>query len=111
MSILTINTEAGSSSPFYVQRTDLDGVEYVLSFEYSGREDAWYLSVSDQEEVLLATVKIVCGASLLGRLVSDNRPAGRLFCLPLTADNNSPGLDDLAPDTGRCVLVYETAAA
>lgn len=107
MSILTISTD---SDPFYTQRTDLEGTEYVFSFEWSRREQCWYLSLSTAEEVALVHgVKLVCYLPLLKRLADIRAPQGQFMVVSKTNDDSPPGLLDLLPDTGRCELIYFTS--
>lgn len=106
MSVLRIPT---SNDPFYVQRTDLEGREYVLQFDYSTRENCWYMQVSASDgTVLAAGVKLVCSWPLLYRYTSTLLPPGKMFVMPVTTDDSPPGLDDLA-EGGRCELTYVTS--
>lgn len=106
MAILTIPTTA---DPFYVQRTDLEGREYVLTFDYSTREGVWYLTIADDTETVLAAgVKLTVGLPLLYRFKDARMPPGLLFVYSSTGDDSPPGLADLAPG-GRCTLDYMTS--
>ncbi len=106
MSLLTIPT---GNDPYSVQRTTLEGVDYVLSFDYSSRENVWYLTIADSSSNVLATgIKIVTNYPLTYRLSTVGIPPGRLFCWSKTEDDSPAGLDDLLPD-GRCALAYLTS--
>lgn len=91
------------------QDTTLDGATFKLSFQYNQRENTYYLSVYTLEgDPVYLGVKITCGTFLL-RLCADkdNAPAGDFWCYSNIPSNQSPpGLGDLDPDSGRCVLVY-----
>ena len=104
--ILTIPT---SSDPYYVQRTDLEGKEYTLQFDWCTRESVWYLSIFDVEQVPLATgIKLVCNWPLTYRLADNRLPPGDLLVITKKeADDSPPGLADLA-EGGRCELTYVT---
>lgn len=107
MSVLTIPT---SNDPYSVQRTDLEGREYVLQFDFSTRESVWYLSILDVGNVPLATgIKMVCNWPLTYRLPNPGLPPGDLVVITkVEADETPPGLDDLA-EGGRCELTYVTS--
>lgn len=95
-----------TSDPYYVQRTDLEGREYVFSFDWSTREQVWYMSLLDSEETeIVCSVKLVCDWPLLFRLASTAAPPGQFLVISKTTDDSPPGKDDLAPG-GRCELTY-----
>ena len=106
MSVLKIPT---SNDPFSVQRTDLEGQEYVLQFDYSERESVWYLTIKDVTEVPLASgIKLVCNWPLTYRLANPGLPPGDLIVISKSSDDSPPGIDDLQ-DGGRCELTYVTS--
>lgn len=65
----------------FVQETALDGTTYQLLFRWNAREEVWYLTISDMDDVVLAAgLKLVSGAALLRHLTDfDTRPPGELF--------------------------------
>jgi len=80
----------------YRQSTPLDGQIFVLNFDYNLREDNWYLSIHDDEDVPLlglVSLKIVANYSLLLRSYIDDRPLGEL--VTITDTQGDPGLFDL----------------
>jgi hypothetical protein len=107
MAVLHIPT---TNDPFSIQRTDLEGREYVLSFDWSTREGCWYLSIKDSEESPLASgIKMVCNWPLTYRLPDPRLPPGDLIVVSKTlGDDSPPGADDLVED-GRCELTYVTS--
>jgi hypothetical protein len=107
MAILVIPT---TNDPFSEQRTDLEGKEYVLRFDYSEREGVWYLEIRDSTDVVLAAgIKMVCNWPLTYRLPSPDLPPGEfLIGSKVPSDLSPPGLEDLA-EGGRCELVYVTS--
>jgi len=91
--------------PLRTQETQLDGQTFALTFDWSGREDRWYLQVSDTSgNVLVAGVKLVPKISLLRSLTSDIRPAGELRLV--TTDGAAPTLTTI----NQATLVYIPAA-
>jgi len=90
------------------QTTTLDGSTFQLKFHYNQRENCYYLSVYDLEgSPVYLGVKLICRSMLLRKCADAGRaPAGDFWVEPLNGDLTPPGLGDLAPDTGRCVLSY-----
>lgn len=104
MATLLIPTD--SDTPFYTQRTDLDGVEYLLTFTYNQRENCWYLSIADIDEFdLVNGIKIVPSINLLRQKPSRFLPPGTLLAISQTSDDSPPGFGELGIDR-RFVLVY-----
>lgn len=89
-------------------RVTLDGVEFALRFDYSGREDRWYLSVSvaNTGEQVRRGMKVQANWDLLRLSVHPSRPPGALLFLDVRREAGSiesPGLYSF----GRTVkLVY-----
>lgn len=103
--LLVIPTTQGT--PFYTLRTRLDGREYILHFAWNQREERWYLTIADQEDVsLVAGLKLITNHPLL-RFYQANPevPPGELVVHDLTNDGTPPGLDDLGIGL-RCELTY-----
>lgn len=107
MSVLRIPT---SSDPYSVQRTDLEGREYILQFDWSTRESVWYMTIYDSSGSPLASgIKLVCNWPLTYRLPNPALPPGDLMVSTKTAaDDSPPGLLDMA-EGGRCELTYVTS--
>lgn len=105
MATLFVPTTPGL--PFYTQKTRLDGVDYILEFRYNQREDRWYLSISDSEEIpILTGLKLVCNWPLLHSYQYDPRvPPGELMAIDLSGDDTPPGLNELG-DGLRVQLTY-----
>lgn len=106
MAFLVIDTD--SSSLNYRQTTQLEGVEYVLHFYWSTREDCWYLDILDQEnEGIAMGVRLVVDWPLLRRFVDPRLPEGALMAV----DMSGAGADMTAStDLGtRVILFYVTA--
>lgn len=105
MATLLVPTSPGV--PFYTQKTRLDGVDYVLGFRYNQREDRWYLSLADSEEIpILSGLKLVTNWPLLQAYHYDPRvPPGELFAMDLSGDDTPPGLNELGEGL-RTQLIY-----
>lgn len=105
MGALTIPTTPGV--PFYTQKTRLDGVDYILGFRYSQREDRWYFSIYDSEEKpILLGLKLVTNWPLLQAYrFNPLVPPGEIMAQSLTTDESPPGLDELGPNR-RVQLIY-----
>lgn len=96
-----------SNDPYYTQRSDLEGREYVFVFLYSIRESCWYLNLkTGEEEEIISGVKLVCNQPLLRNLAGELRPPGELMVISKTLDDSPPTLEELVSDSGRCTLIY-----
>jgi hypothetical protein len=107
---MTIQIVTTTDTPQYDQTSTLEGTTFLLSFWYSQREACWYLSLADQSGVdIYNGVKLICANFLFTKCVDPRRPAGDFFCFDQTGANTPPGLEDLVPNAGRCVLTYWTS--
>lgn len=106
--ILTVPTTPGE--PYYIQRTKLDGRDYVLHFAYNQREERWHLSIHDEEDLpILQGLKLLANWPLLRAHRYDPRvPPGELMVSDQTGDGSPPTLDELGAGR-RCELIYQTA--
>ncbi len=80
----------------YRQTTPLDGVVFVLHFDYNSRDMNWYLSIHDSDDQPIRGCvgrKVVEGYSLLLRAYTDDRPLGEL--ITVSGTQGDPGLFDL----------------
>jgi hypothetical protein len=104
--LILIRTDPEGS--LYEQRTTIDDQDYVLLFDYSQREDRWYLTVSLPEgDILVRGLKLVTGV-VLGPRVADRRMfAGGLVVETRSADRSAPGWGELG-ENQRCQLYYVT---
>lgn len=106
MAFLILDTDPDSLN--YVQTTQLEGVEYVMHFYWSTREDCWYLDITDQEANELAMgVRLVVNWPVLRRFVDPRLPLGILTAI----DMSGAGLDiEASTDLGsRVILFYITS--
>lgn len=78
-------------TPLYTQRITLDGIEYLFRFDWSDREQRWYLTISDIDEKELASgIKIIANWPLLRRFVNPALPRGTLMAADLSPQNGEP---------------------
>lgn len=103
---------APSGAAYWVQRTALDGRDYLLTFRWSQREGVWRLDLADLDGVAIVSgLVLVVGVSLLRGVVDTRRPAGELVVIDTSgAQDRDPGFDDLGAPGARFVLAYFTAA-
>lgn len=96
------------SIPFYQFSTTLDGVNYNFNVRWNTRDGAWYFDLSDdQENLIIAGVKIVLGVALARRSTDPRMPPGVFFAGDVTNSGTDAGIDDL----GARVQVYYYPAA
>lgn len=84
------------SVPFYRLISELDGTEYVFDVAWNGRAGAWFLTISDTEEDVIApSVKLCLGAVLGHKVYDDRMPPGALVMVDLSETGTEAGFDDL----------------
>ena len=90
--------------PLYTETVNLDGVDYLLRFDYSAKEDRWFLSVfSAAGAPLRLGVKVLSGWNTLRLCRITGRPPGLLFASdPRSPTADAPGFADL----GRRVRLF-----
>lgn len=99
----------GEENAHCVQRTTLDGRDYIVRADYNQRESRWYLSLHDQtDDPILSGKAVVVGWDLLRLVVDERRPPGRLYALDYSGTGHDPGLDEIGPGL-RVELVYADA--
>jgi hypothetical protein len=105
MATLLIPTSPGV--PYYVQKTRLDGRDYILRFSYNERIQRWYVGICDEEGTpLLLGLKLVANWPLLRHYRHDPRlPPGELMAVDLTNDGSPPTLNELG-EGKRVELTY-----
>lgn len=94
----------------WIQRTSLDGVDFLLAFAWSQRDGHWRLDVLDADQgAIVSGRKLVTGEPLLRGVTDSRRPVGELVVVDTTGVNDlDPGFLDLG---ARFVLAYADAAA
>lgn len=86
-----------SDTPLFTVRVQLDGTDFLLGFNYTEREDRFYLTVNDSTgSPIVGGLKVVENWPLLSRTSDSRRPLGDLFALD-TIGEGPPGLHDLGP--------------
>lgn len=104
---MALNVPTRTDLSIYRERVDLEGLSFIVDFQFNSREGFWYFDLLDVDEVpIKAGVKVVTGAPLL-RLISDaRRPPGELLATDQTGEDREAGREDLGGDV---LLVYATA--
>lgn len=84
------------NEPLYNERVRLDDRDYILRFDFAGREDRIYLSIYDQDNnPLLIGVKVIPNIGLNTRHVFNAAlPQGTLVALDLEQGGVPPTLAD-----------------
>lgn len=85
-------------------QVNLSGVDYTLTFDYSGKEDRFYLSVQDAAGVTLrGGIKVLCNWNILRQWRGEGRPSGALiFSDGKASAVKDPGWGEL----GRSVRLF-----
>jgi hypothetical protein len=103
---LVIPTLVGGTS-FYSLRTTLSGADYQLEFDWSSREERWYVTTRDSlGDLLIGAKKLVVGVDIF-RYYHHRAgvPVGDLAVVTSGLDRSPPGYFELGPEA-RCQLVY-----
>jgi hypothetical protein len=105
MAVLAIDNKTSLLN--YEQLVQLDGVEYLLRFQWLEREMAWYMQFLDQDGVELAVgVRIVVDYPFLRRFKDPRLPPGTLIALDTSLQRKEIEASDELGD--RVKLVYIT---
>ena len=89
--------------PAYRFSLTLESVLYYFSFEWNERGQFWTMDIQDQDEnYLIAGVRIVNGANLLARFQNPLLPPGDLFVFDTSGKNNDPKVDNF----GTVVILF-----
>lgn len=81
--------------PAYIFSISLEGTTYLFSFEWNDRGSFWSMDIQDQDEnYLVAGVKVNGGCLLLSRFKNPLLPKGDLFTVDTSGKDNSPAVDN-----------------
>jgi len=98
----------GSEQADFEQDVDLGGTVYRLRVYYNGRDDSWYLSLSDVDgNPLVMGVRLTLDTSILGAHVLEALPAGALAMIDPENTREDPSRRSL--DDDAMALVFFTA--
>jgi hypothetical protein len=83
--------------PFYTQVVQMEGTSYLLTWNYSQREDCYYLSIATPDAISLADgIKVVANWPLLHKWADNRLPPGELICKSnSTTQDPAPGLGQI----------------
>ena len=81
-------------TPAYDQRTELDGVEYLLTFRFNSRRDRWSFSITGLDGAPILTGATVSLFIPLNRRAV-NGPPGLFLAIAESETREPPGLLDL----------------
>jgi hypothetical protein len=91
-------------TPRFSQGVDLDGVAFILAFEWNDRDETWSFNLLDSDSVPLVTgVGVRVGLPLLNRHTGIAGPAGVLEAIDTSGAGLDPGFADLGE---RVQLLY-----
>lgn len=107
---VSINTPI--DSPLWRQRVTLDGREFIFDFDYTEREDRYYLSIYLVDETpLVRGIKVVANWPLTRRSADRRMFPGELIAETNLNNSNlgDPGYGELGLSQ-RCTLLYYTGS-
>ncbi len=97
-------------TPAYDQRTELDGVEYLLTFRFNSRRDRWSFSITGLDGAPILTGATVSLFIPLNRRAVGG-PPGVFIALPESDTTDPPGLLELGTRVKLLYLSAEDVAA
>ena len=78
---------------WFTQPITLQGISYVLEFQYNAREQRWFMDVLDvSEQPIVRGIMLCINRNLNGQYGSYVFPAGMFFCRDSTGENKEPTL-------------------
>lgn len=96
-----------SDEPSYKIRVDLEGIDYVLRFNFNERMNRWVMGIYDAEETpIILGIALVVNYSLLRIYTVEGMPPGEMILFDTSEKNQECGRNDLG---NRCILVYENS--
>jgi hypothetical protein len=114
MAILEIPTRT-DGVPFYVQRTALEGRDYLFTFRFGERRGGWVFDLATLDGVRIVSGQLVrpSFADLLRSAAMPEKPPGVLWCMNVADPPPGggglfglPGLYDLGGPDGRARIYY-----
>jgi hypothetical protein len=92
----------------WTQRTTLEGTEYILDFNWNGRDGAWYMNISTiAGAALVCGIKLVSNRKLFRRFHHiDGMPLGELVIFDGSGSIPWPGYSEL--NAGVDVIYIES---
>ncbi len=84
---------------YYEIELVLDDVEFKLTFKFNDRDDSWYMTIRDPDDVLLrAGIRVVNEWALLRLWAEATRPDGEIVSVNQGDIDTLPGLDQLGAE-------------
>lgn len=83
------------SFPSYVETITLENIVYQFEFNYNSREEAWFMSISRDDEPLIAGIKVVDNFELIGRFANVLLPRGLILTVDIEGLQRPPGQYEL----------------
>ena len=82
--------------PLYQERVRLEGRDYIFRFDWSSREERYYMSIKDQDETnLLIGLKVIANWGFLIRTKFNTAlPPGDLIAIDLESGGEPPTFND-----------------
>lgn len=88
-------------------KISLDGDSFFFFFQYDARDDSWFISISDADEITLVEgIKMVVDVNLFGQFGHLDIPQGNLFCSNSENPNTEPNIENFG---NNIQLFYDEA--
>lgn len=94
--------------PRYSQKTALEGRTYNMDFHWNTRDNAWYLSLAEEDGTpVVSGVKLVANWPLTRRVTLETNVPGMLIAFDTTGLGEDPSFEELGT---RVQLLYKEEA-
>ena len=108
MSVANVPTSADAH---YQQVTNLEGTDYILTFDYNQRESCYYLSIATNNgDDLVVGIKLVANWPLLHKWADSRLPPGELVLIANTnLTDPAPGLAQIGVGQDFTLVYYSSS--
>lgn len=86
--------------PSYTETVTLDGIAYILRFDWNSRDETWRMSIATAGgENIVVGLKVLPGVNMTARFKDTRLPTtGSFVCFNIKDSVNPPGRNDLVEE-------------
>lgn len=88
------------------QEIALGGIIYDFTYTYNKRDQRWRLTISLDDTIIIAGVKIIENQSLFSRYILPNFNHGDIYCIRFKEDGKDVGLNNLGVDKAYSLVYF-----
>ena len=96
------------SFPSFIENITLDNIVLNFKFIWNGRDNAWYMDISDAiNDPILQSIKVVNGWELINKYTDIRLPQGALLVVSLKGDEEIISRNDMIDNYNLVYLTEE----